>query len=1031
MDGDEYDEFGNYIGSALSNLEVDPEPQGSELNAKEYSHGEAPSETGDAALDEHLPPSQYNEMDIVPYAENRIVLAEDKKYYLDASEVYPGVKTVLMDEDTQGIKEPIVKPIKVKNFSVLEKGSDIPDLKYNTDFLASLMATPTLVRNVAIVGQLHHGKTVFMDTLISSAIESPKLSEKFSIGEYSKHYINGKSDVRYSDTRLDEQSRELSIKATLVSLVLESVSSKSYLYHLIDCPGHVNFLDEMEAALRLVDGAVVVVDAVEGLMLSAVQAIRACVRHDIAITLCISKMDRLILELKIPPLDAFYKIQHLISEVNACVADAASTMGRMKHYPRLSPEKGNVCFSSAQHGWSFTLESFATQYCGAWRSSAQRSKNITQQLSPGDLAPRLWGDWFFDTERGSITKKQPASGSASRTFIQFILEPLYKIYSHVLGDEPAELVVTVKALGVQLTSEEASLDTKHLLRCTLHKFFGKPTGFVSMLAQHVPSPVDAAAGKVDTSFTSMPGSSADKTDSQLHNTAVSSMRACRSDGPLVIHITKLCNTPDGKAFHALGRVYSGVISSSDSTTVRIVGEDFTQADQEDVSTAVVDGISVGIGRYTVSIPSASAGNLVLLEGIDGPIRKSATVFASSYKGELGTFAKLSFTNAATVRLAVEPLKPADLPKLVHALRSVCKSYPLVSTKVEESGEHIVMAPGELSMDCVMHDLRHLYSDIELRLSDPVVSFCETVSEVSALKCTSATANKRNTLAVISEPLDRGLGNDIENGTLRSSMFQSPAAGYDFAVNFLQKKFGWDLLSSRSVWAFGPEENSPNVFLNDTLPSEVDSQRLLAVKESVVQGFRWAAREGPLCDEMLRGVKFKLLDASIAAESIYRGGGQIIPTARRIVYSSILTASPRLMEPIYKVEIQAPADVIPAVRTVLSRRRGRVISDMPKAGAPFYVMHAYLPVLESFGFETDLRAFTQGAAFAQSIFDHWAVLPGDPLDGNVLLHPLEPSPPQALARDCMVKTRRRKGLSDDVSISKYFDDDMIQKIRGEA
>jgi hypothetical protein len=70
---------------------------------------------------------------------------------------------------------------------------------------------------------------------------------------------------------------------------------------------------------------------------------------------------------------------------------------------------------------------------------------------------------------------------------------------------------------------------------------------------------------------------------------------------------------------------------------------------------------------------------------------------------------------------------------------------------------------------------------------------------------------------------------------------------------------------------------------------------------------------------------------------------------------------------------------------------------------------------SFGFETDLRSFTLGQAFCQQVFDHWAVVPGDPLDKNVILHPLEPSPPLALARDFMLKTRRRKGLNEVISI----------------
>lgn len=89
-----------------------------------------------------------------------------------------------------------------------------------------------------------------------------------------------------------------------------------------------------------------------------------------------------------------------------------------------------------------------------------------------------------------------------------------------------------------------------------------------------------------------------------------------------------------------------------------------------------------------------------------------------------------------------------------------------------------------------------------------------------------------------------------------------------------------------------------------------------------------------------------------------------------------------------------------------------------------IVKAYLPVIDSYGFETDLRTHTLGQAFCQSVFDHWQMVPGDPLDKEIVLRPLEPSPAPHLARDFMLKTRRRKGLSEDVSIQKYFDDPML-------
>lgn len=277
--------------------------------------------------------------------------------------------------------------------------------------------------------------------------------------------------------------------------------------------------------------------------------------------------------------------------------------------------------------------------------------------------------------------------------------------------------------------------------------------------------------------------------------------------------------------------------------------------------------------------------------------------------------------------------------------------------------------------------------------------------------------------MIAEPLDQGLTEDIEQGHVPLHLWSTKKTS-----DFFQSKYHWDILAARSVWAFGPDAHSgPNVLINDTLPSEVDPILMSspALKDSIVRGFQWACREGPLCDEPIRSTKFKILDAQFSgagssSSGIHRGAGQIIPTARRVVYSSFLTASPRLMEPVYALEIHCPADTVSSLYQVLSRRRGHIVQDSPIPGSPLYSVSGYLPVIESFGFETDLRVYTQGQACCSQVFDHWAVVPGDPLDASIVLRPLEPSPPNHLAREFMVKTRRRKGLSEDVSIHKFMD-----------
>jgi len=213
-------------------------------------------------------------------------------------------------------------------------------------------------------------------------------------------------------------------------------------------------------------------------------------------------------------------------------------------------------------------------------------------------------------------------------------------------------------------------------------------------------------------------------------------------------------------------------------------------------------------------------------------------------------------------------------------------------------------------------------------------------------------------------------------------------------------------------------------LDDTLPSEVDKNLLQTCKSSIVQGFQWAVREGPLCEEPIRSTQIKLLNVSLADQPIHRGGGQIIPTARRTVHSAILTATPRIMEPVYQLQIQCNnLSIVDAIQPLISKRRGHVVQDKAIAGTAISIVKAFMPVIDSFGFETDLRTFTQGQAMVHSVLDHWAIVPGDPMDSSIVLHPLEPSPIQHLAREFIIKTRRRKGLPEDVSMNRFFDEKM--------
>ena len=167
----------------------------------------------------------------------------------------------------------------------------------------------------------------------------------------------------------------------------------------------------------------------------------------------------------------------------------------------------------------------------------------------------------------------------------------------------------------------------------------------------------------------------------------------------------------------------------------------------------------------------------------------------------------------------------------------------------------------------------------------------------------------------------------------------------------------------------------------------------------------------MCDENVRAVRFNVHDVTLHADAIHRGGGQIIPTARRCLYAAILTASPTLLEPIYNVEIQCPESAVGGIYSCLNRRRGNVYLEEQRMGTPLYNVKAYLPVQESFGFTADLRSQTAGQAFPQCVFSHWQVMNGNPLEAGNKCY------------EIVMATRKRKGLKDAVPALDTFADKM--------
>lgn len=537
---DLYDEFGNYIGPDLdSSTDDDDEDENEEEDNAPDDASDVSSEDdvsrdggGRRAVDEdRLAVAGQNDEDLgTAPGVSAIVLHEDKVHYPSAEEIYgEGVRTAVLDEDAMELEEPIVEPVRRKTFSLMRDENEERDA-YGGDmirpsgsssssqkvdgaedlvsdrYLASLVANETTRtrRCLALVGHLHSGKTSLVDLLIEQT-KIPSSKKEFGIyGPRSSLESHRGGGPRITDTLQLEQDRQMSIKSCPITLCLPDTRGKTYALTVIDCPGHTNFHDESVASLRVADGAALVVDAIEGIMLHSEMLLRQIVSEGLPLILIINKIDRLILELKLPPEDMYHKLRHVIDSVNAFVSHQSN--GR---YPQLSPDRGNVIFASSMHGYAFSLESFATQYLdhldydgleeekedkfGSFKNYGGLGRNLT----PEAFAKRLWGNAYLDPKSRTFKRRagdctpllDPVSGSMmsspKRAFVHFVLEPLYKMYTLCVGESEKNVEKSFRSVGVLLGKEQLRASARPLMRAAFRAYFGTSTGFVDSVAHHM------------------------------------------------------------------------------------------------------------------------------------------------------------------------------------------------------------------------------------------------------------------------------------------------------------------------------------------------------------------------------------------------------------------------------------------------------------------------------------------------------------------------------------------------------------------
>ena len=842
-------------------------------------------------------------------------------------------------------------------------------VNFTVDQVRQLMDVPQQIRNMSVIAHVDHGKSTLSDSLVGAA-GIIKMEEA--------------GDKRLMDTRADEIARGITIKSTAISMhyhVPEDMvkelkeNERDFLINLIDSPGHVDFSSEVTAALRVTDGALVVVDCVEGVCVQTETVLRQALTERIRPVVFINKVDRAIMELQLDPEEAYQGFQKTLQNVNVVIATYNDpVMGDLQ----VTPENGTVAVGSGLQAWAFSIPRFARMYASKFGVDVSK------------MCERLWGDNFFDAKNKKWIKSETnAQGDrVKRAFCQFCMDPIYQVFDAALNEKKEKLDKMLTSLKITLTPEEREQAPKKVVKTIMMKFLPAAETLLEMIVVQLPSPKKAQFYRADMLYSG---------EANPEDKFFMGIKNCDQTAPLMLYISKMTPTADKGRFFAFGRIFSGKVRSGQKC--RIMGNNYTYGKKTDLfDDKPIQRTVLMMGRYQEAVEDMPCGNVCGLVGVDKYIIKSATITDEGCAAY--PLKDMKYSVSPVVRVAVEAKNAADLPKLVEGLKRLAKSDPLVVCSIEESGEHIVAGAGELHLEICLKDLQDDFMNgAPLKISEPVVSFRETVTEVSDRQCLSKSANKHNRLFCKAEPLTEELSLDIEDGKA------GPEADAKVRGKLLTEKYEWDPTDAKKIWTYGPDGAGPNVIVDVTK----GVQNMNEMKDSFIAAWQWATKEGAMCDENMRGIRVNIEDITMHADAIHRGGGQIIPTARRVSYACELTAQPRLMEPVFLVDIQTVESAMGGIYNVLTRRRGIIIGEENRPGTPIYNVRAYLPVAESFGFTGDLRAATAGQAFPQMVFDHWQQFPGNPLEAGTL------------AETTVLAIRKRKGLRDGIPALDSYND----------
>ncbi|KAL2826780.1 elongation factor 2 [Aspergillus cavernicola] len=759
------------------------------------------------------------------------------------------------------------------------------------------------------------------------------------------HHDNSPGDDGYNAlTKQVTLSLCIELTKRLGGASQDSTNSNRYLLNLVDDPNSPSVPGAAALSLRITDGAIIALDAGSGIRSQTEGLLSAALLERNKVIILLDRVESPLTWHRQNKEDLYKLLADDVDSINIAIQKSIHAHG----HELIDPTKGNIAFSSLLHGWAVNIPQLAARYGRKFR------------INPGKLAKRLWGDNFYDTNTKRWSSQRYHQGvTLERGFNMFILDPIFKIYDAVQGN-PDEMQTTLANFGIKLNNDEQKLDGENLLHTVMCKFLPALDTVLEMACIHLPSPVTAQSYRAESLY-----------QGPLDDEVGMGIRTCVPNAPLMLYISRTIPTSDKEGFYLLGRVFSGTVTPGQK--VRVVHNGWSRR-----STGTIEGVGINTSNASMSIQCMFAGNIVRLKTSNLGDMGNFTVTTSDIANR---FRMINFADKAAIYITIDVKDPKYLPKLVTGLRTLSRSNPYVTVAIGETGEHELSGFDELQLQGVVEELKRLLGGIPIKTSQVRQRYREGIKAESAQICMSRSVNKKIHLFAKASPMPQAITNDIENGIIHTDGESKKRSKY------LVEYHHWDRNKARKIWSFGPDNNVPNLLVEST----VGVQYVTEIRDATVSGFQWATREGPICEEPLRSVRIDIMDATIMADSIYRGSGQLIPTMRRVVHGSVLRANPFLYEPVYHVEIHVPGTSVGHVYQVIEDRQGRVFKESSMPGSPMRILEAYIHVNQALGFPKSLSTVTGGSASCHLWFDHWKELEGD-FEATVL------------------GIRRRKGLS---------------------